>query len=183
MRQRRIQLAAAVAVVAIASVVATAAVAGGGKEIREKLSGDEEVPVVLTGAEGKFTATIFSDRIEYRLRYEDFEGEVNQAHIHIGQVLANGGISVWLCGNATVGPPAISPPPGTQLCPADPATITGTITAANVVGPVNQGIAPREFDELVDAIRDGVTYANVHSTLAPGGEARGQLNGDRDDDD
>lgn len=179
MRQRRIQLAAVVAVVAIASV-ATVAVAGGGKQIREKLTGEEEVPVVLTGAEGKFKATISSDQIDYELRYEDLEGDITQAHIHIGQRLANGGISVWLCGN---NPPITNTPPGTQACPPDPATITGTITAAEVVGPAGQGIAAGEFDELVDAIRDGFTYANVHTSLAPGGEMRGQLNDDRDDDD
>jgi CHRD domain len=172
MRQRRIQLAAAVAVLAIASV-ATVAVAGGGKQIREKLTGEEEVPVVLTGAEGKFKATIGSDRIDYELRYEDLEGSITQAHIHVGQRLANGGIAVWLCGNPSL---TVNPPAGTQTCPASPATITGTITAANVVGPAGQGIAATEFDELVDAIRDGFTYANVHSTLAPGGEMRGQLN-------
>ena len=49
--------------------------------------------------------------------------------------------------------------------------------------PRAQGIAAGEFDELVDAIRDGFTYANVHSSLSPGGEMRGQLNDDRDDDD
>jgi hypothetical protein len=172
MRQRRIQLAAAVAVLAIASV-ATVAVAGGGKQIREKLTGEQEVPVVLTGAEGKFKATISRDRIDYELRYEDLEGSITQAHIHVGQRLANGGIAVWLCGNPS---PTVNPPAGTQTCPASPATITGTITAANVVGPAGQGIAATEFDELVDAIRDGFTYANVHSTLAPGGEMRGQLN-------
>jgi CHRD domain len=180
MRQRRIQLAAAVAVVAIASVVATTAFAGGGKEIREHLTGDEEVPVVLTGAEGKLKAKVSSDKIEYTLRYEDLEGAVTQAHIHIGQELANGGISVWLCGNPN--PPAVNPPAGTQLCPPSPATITGTITAANVVGPAGQGIAAGEFDEFVEAIDDGFTYANVHSSLAPGGEIRAQL-GDRDRDD
>jgi hypothetical protein len=182
MRQKRVQLAAAVAVVAIASVVATTAFAGGGKEIREELTGDEEVPVVLTSGEGKFKAKIRSDRIEYTLRYEDLEGAVTQAHIHIGQELANGGISVWLCGNPTTGPPPITPPMGTQLCPPSPATISGTITAANVVGPAGQGIAAGEFDEFVEAIDDGFTYANVHSSLAPGGEIRAQL-GDRDRDD
>ena len=92
MRQKRIQLAAVVAVVAIASV-ATVAVAGGGKQIREKLTGDQEVPVVLTGAEGKFKAKISSDRVDYELQYEDLEGTITQAHIHIGQRLANGGIA------------------------------------------------------------------------------------------
>ena len=172
MKERRIQIAAAVAVVAVASVVATTALAGGGKKIREDLTGRQEVPVVLTGAEGKFRATIGSDRIEYTLRYEGLEGSVTQAHIHVGQRLANGGISVWLCGNPS---PTVTPPAGTQTCPDSPATISGTITAADVVGPVGQGIAATEFDELVDAIHDGLTYANVHSTLAPGGEMRGQL--------
>jgi len=178
MRQRRIQLAAVVAVVAIASVT-TVAVAGGGKQIREKLTGDEEVPVVLTGAEGKFKATISSDRVDYELRYEDLEGSITQAHIHIGQRLANGGIAVWLCGTASNPGPA-----GTPVCPPSPGTVTDSFTAADVVGTAGtQGIAVGEFDEVVDAIRDGFTYANVHSTLSPGGEMRGQLNDDRDDDD
>jgi hypothetical protein len=178
MRQARIKLAGGVAVLAVVSVVATTAVAGGGGEIREELTGDEEVPVVLTGAEGSFKAKIRSDRIEYRLRYEDLEGNVTQGHIHIGQRLANGGISVWLCDTATNPAPVDTPD-----CTASPATITGTITAANVIGPANQGIAAGEFDELVDAIRDGFTYVNVHSSLAPTGEIRGQLEDDDDDGD
>jgi hypothetical protein len=178
MTPRRIQLAAAVAVVAIASVVATTALAGGGSKVREELTGLQEVPVVLTGAEGKFKARLFSDRIEYELRYEDLEGDVLQSHIHIGQRLANGGISAFLCTNLGNGTP------GTPACPPDPATVTGTITAEDVIGPANQGIAAGEIDELVEAIKDGWTYANVHSDLAPTGEIRGQLNdGDEDDDD
>ena len=38
-----------------------------------------------------------------------------------------------------------------------------------------EGIAKGEFDELVRAMRAGVTYANVHSTTWPGGEIRGQF--------
>jgi CHRD domain len=177
MRQRRIQLAAAVAVVAIASVT-TVAVAGGGMQIRERLTGEEEVPVVLTGAEGTFKATIGSDRVDYELRYEDLEGTITQAHIHIGQRLANGGIAVFLCGTAT------NPgPPGTPTCPPSPGTVKDSFTGDDMVDTaVEQGIAPGEFDEFVDAIRDGFTYANVHSSLAPAGEVRGQLNDDRDND-
>jgi hypothetical protein len=50
-----------------------------------------------------------------------------------------------------------------------------------VVGPTGQGIGPQEFDELLRAIRAGVTYANVHSTTFGGGEIRAQLKDDRDD--
>jgi CHRD domain len=177
MRQRRIQLAVAVAAIAIASVT-TVAVAGG-EQIREKLTGDEEVPVVLTGADGKFKATISSDRVDYELRYEDLEGTITQAHIHIGQRLANGGIAVFLCGTASNPGPA-----GTPVCPASPGTVRDSFTAEDMVNTAaGQGIAAGEFDEFVDAIRDGFTYVNVHSTLAPAGEVRGQIDDGGDDDD
>ena len=53
--------------------------------------------------------------------------------------------------------------------------MTGTIAAADVIGPAAQGIAPGEFRELVRAMRAGATYANVHSTTFPAGEIRGQI--------
>jgi CHRD domain len=180
MRQRRIRLAAGIAVVAIASVVATTAFAGGGNEIREELEGFQEVPSVSTQAEGKFKASVRDDEIRYELRYEGLEGNVTQAHIHFGQRDVNGGITVWLCETDAVQ----SPDPTTQTCPASPANISGTITAANVVSTAaGQGIAAGEFEELLDAIDAGVTYANVHSSKFLGGEVRAQLNDDRDDDD
>lgn len=146
------------------------------KRIREFLTGFEEVPVVSTVAEGEFHARINADatQIDYELSYTGLEGSVTQAHIHLGQRGVNGGISVWLCGNPG---PGVVPPPGTQACPPSPATITGTLTADNVVGPTAQGIAPGEFAELIRAIREGKTYANVHSTKFPGGEIRSQIEG------
>jgi hypothetical protein len=53
--------------------------------------------------------------------------------------------------------------------------VTGTVTAADVVGPTGQGVSPGEFEEILDAMRAGVTYANVHTTKIPGGEIRGQI--------
>jgi CHRD domain-containing protein len=173
MRNKRLHIAGAVAVAAIASVVATTAVAGGDKELRTRLTGFEEVPAVSTDASGKFKAHVraSSQEIRYELSYADLTGAVQQAHIHLGQRAVNGGISVFLCSNLGNGPA------GTQPCPAAPATISGTITPADVIGPVDQGIDPMEFDELVRAIRAGVTYVNVHSETFPGGEVRGQLKG------
>ena len=43
---------------------------------------------------------------------------------------------------------------GQPACPASPATVTGTVTAANVIGPAGQGVAPGEFQEAIDAMRD-----------------------------
>ena len=146
------------------------------KRIREFLTGYEEVPAVSTVAAGEFNARISDDstQIDYELKYSDLEGSVTQAHIHFGQKGVNGGISVWLCGNPG---PGVVPPAGTQACPAPPATITGTLTAANVVGPAAQGVAVGEFAELISAIRAGKTYANVHSSKFPGGEIRSQIEG------
>jgi hypothetical protein len=172
MRSKRLQLAGAVAVMAIASVVTTTALAGGDREVRTRLTGYQEVPAISTDAGGKFRAKLrtSSQEIQYELSYADLTGAVQQAHIHLGQRAVNGAISVFLCSNLDNGPP------GTQACPAAPATITGTIRPADVIGPAVQGIDPMQFDELVRAIRAGVTYANVHSATFPGGEIRGQLN-------
>jgi hypothetical protein len=170
----RFKLAAVVAVVSVA-VAGTLAFAGGGKkQIREKLSGYEETPLALsTSGQGKFKIRIEKTRISYRLKYADLEAPVTQAHIHFGAEGQSGGISVFLCTNLGNGPA------GTQECPAQPATITGTIGPADVLGPVDQGIDPGEFDELVDAIRAGATYANVHTEKYEAGEIRAQIELDR----
>jgi hypothetical protein len=137
------------------------------------MTGDQEVPSVSTVAAAEFHATVAPDdsSVSYELKYSNLEGTVTQAHIHFGARNVNGGISVWLCSNLT-SPPT---PAGVQACPAPPATITGTFSAIDVVGPAAQGIAPGEFAELLEAIRMGLAYANVHSTKFPGGEVRGQL--------
>jgi hypothetical protein len=64
---------------------------------------------------------------------------------------------------------------GTQLCPAAPATIEGVLTVDDAVGPRAQGVTAGQFDELINAVRDGSTYVNVHSSLYQGGEIRAQL--------
>jgi hypothetical protein len=161
------------------------AVAGGAfaheHGIETRLKGYQEVPAVSSTATGRFKASIDekSGSIKYELSYSGLEGDVRQAHIHVGQRGVNGAITVWLCQTSfNVDPTGQSP-----ICPQS-GTVSGLILAANVIGPIppappGQGIAPGEFAELVAAIRAGVAYANVHSTKFPGGEIRGQL---RDDD-
>jgi hypothetical protein len=60
------------------------------------------------------------------------------------------------------------------MCPPGGA-VTGTIAPAQVLSPTGQGIDVGAFEELVKAIRAGATYVNVHSSLHPPGEIRGQL--------
>jgi hypothetical protein len=144
------------------------------QRIRIGLTGFAETPLALsTPGKGRFSATIDRRRqeINFVLSYQDLPSTVTQAHIHFGSESQSGGISVFLCTNLGNGPA------GTQPCPAQPATVRGTIVPASVIGPVGQGIAPGEFDELVRAIEAGSTYANVHTTAFPAGEIRGQLPG------
>lgn len=144
----------------------------GHSSLQVRLSGYEEDPQALsTTGTGGFRARI-SDRaqeISFRLTYAGLEGTITQAHIHLGGKAQSGGVSVFLCTNLGNGPA------GTQLCPAAPATVSGVLRPADVVGPAGQGIAAGEFAELVAAIRNGTTYVNVHSSKYPAGEIRGQL--------
>ena len=179
MRTRRMYAAgAAVAAVVIGATAMNAAGAADGEgdarssPFSERLSGYEEDPLVLsTTGTGEFQAGIDSAarEITYSLSYAGLEGNVLQAHIHLGGRAQSGGISVFLCSNLGNGPA------GTQACPAAPATISGTITPTDVIGPGGQGITAGQFDELVAAMRADSTYVNVHSSLYPGGEIRAQL--------
>ena len=72
----------------------------------------------------------------------------------------------------------------TPLCPQS-GTVTGQITAANVIAAAtaSQQIVAGELAEVIAAIRAGRAYVNVHSTpLTPGGEIRGQVQADDEDD-
>jgi hypothetical protein len=166
-----------VAVIALVSATTIVLAQGGFKKISEFLTGYEETPsAVSTTGSGTFTARISNDesQIAWELSYADLEGAVQQAHIHFGQRGVTGPISVFLCTNLGNGPA------GTQPCPAPPATISGTITAADVTNLANErGISAGELDELIAAIRAGATYVNVHSTRWPGGEIRSQLDGNQ----
>ena len=151
---------------------------GRGGPFRAKLIGYEEVPAVNTVAEGTFTARSNRDgtSVDYTLTFSGLQGTVQQSHIHFAQKSVNGSIIVWLCGTA-----ALPGPAGTPTCPAGGGTVTGTFTSANVLAGsiATQQFAAGDLESLLDAMRAGIAYANVHTTLSPGGEIRGQINDDR----
>ena len=176
------KLAVAAAVVGVAGFTAAAVAGDHRRDFNTDLTGFEEVPAVSTTGNGEVHAAInrAGDQIRYVLRYRDIEGgKVLQSHIHFGQEGVNGGIVVFLCSNLGNGPAGTQPCP--QPDPGETAEVRGTLTAADVsavpasAGAVTQGIAAGEFDELVRAMRAGVTYANVHSETWQGGEIRGQF--------
>jgi hypothetical protein len=181
--------AAALATLTVASFTATADERGNKEDnFAARLSGYNEVHFVAavpalrgaisTTARGNFKAEIDDLRqvIYYELSFEGLESDVTQAHIHFGQRHTVGGIVVWLCKTANVQPADAAVSALTPLCGGPRTnTVTGTITPAQVIDVVGQGIAPGEFDELVRAIRAGATYANVHTVTFGPGEIRGHL--------
>jgi hypothetical protein len=148
----------------------------GKRRFKASLSGYNEYASTLsTPGRGKFSARISRDgsEISWRLEYQDVPGTVTQAHIHFGDHHTTGGVSVFLCTNLGNSTTAVA-------CPneAGKNVVTGTSTAAHVVGPAAQGIAAGEFEELLQAIRAQRTYVNVHTLAFPGGEIRGQVRAD-----
>ena len=180
-----------------AAILATTVVAFSGsyvhaEEFFARLDGFQELGALnnQTGAilsDGTGTLRLDLDRTSqtatFTLTYSNvgttapLTGTVTQAHIHFGKVHSSGGVMVFFCAN-----PPIVPPPGTQTCPLNSGTVTGTFTAASVVAIAGQNVAARDFDALEDALTSNTAYANIHTTALPAGEIRGQIRrGDRDD--
>ena len=158
----------------------------GARKFKEFLNGFKEAAaVVSTTGTGTFRAEISRDgtEINYELTFQDLEGDVRQAHIHIGHPQNTGGIVLWLCDSETNPSPSADTPACTADDPANARAgrVTGTLTAADVQNNPANGIAaatpttPGEFEEVVALIRAGKTYVNVHSVKFPPGEIRSQI--------
>jgi CHRD domain-containing protein len=161
---------------AVLLTMVVAPVTAGAETVKTRLIGYQETPSTInSAASGEFTVKIKKDgtAIDYVLTYRDLSSPVTQSHIHFGRAGFTGGIVLFLCTNLT--PPAGVPTP--QTCPAAPAIITGTLTAADVIAVPGQGIDPGDsgFAEMVQAIRRAAAYVNVHTVLHPSGEIRGRL--------
>ena len=156
-------------VVAVAAfILGGLAIAGPhGRNFRASLDGYHETSLSLsTPGTGSFRARLnhAGDELTYELEYSGLQN-VNVAHVHLGQTATTGGVMFFLCGGG-----------GQAACPSSAGTVTGTVTAANIIGPSGQGVAPGEFQEAIEAMRNGSAYANVHTSAFPSGEIRGQIN-------
>ncbi len=148
-----------------------------GLAISARMVGLNEVPPTNSRAVAEFRGTISSDgtRITYTLKWSGLTTLPLFSHIHFGPTKVNGGIMVFLCGGG--GKPAC-----TQATSGE---ASGTITAADIVGPSAQGIDPApngKFADVIRAIRTGNAYANLHTTKFPSGEVRGPVVVHREDE-
>jgi CHRD domain len=161
-------------IMVVAGVLATATAAKA-DQIRALLTGYEETPAaVSTTGRGEFVATIDpdGDAIHYRETFSGLQAPVTQSHIHVGQLGVTGSVVIFLCQTDTNKDP-------TGLAPQCPqqGTVTGTITAANVIAgsQAPQQLQAGDLAAVITAIRAGAAYANVHTQISTGGEIRGQI--------
>jgi CHRD domain-containing protein len=114
-----------------------------------KLSGKDEVPPVNTQATGTAQFQLSSDgkEINYDLTTTNLNGFM-MAHIHQGKSGENG-------------PPITTP---LQMG-------KGKITSSDLQG----SLAGKQISDLVDLMKNGGAYVNVHTNQNQNGEIRGQI--------
>lgn len=128
------------------------------RNFRAHLSGDGVVPPVDTDAQGQamFRLNAAGDALHFALNVANIE-DVIGAHIHNAPAGENGPIVAFLYGDPFA--EAVSP---------DGRFVTGTITAADVIGLTG-------LDALLREMRAGNSYVQVHTLANPPGEIRGQI--------
>jgi hypothetical protein len=167
--KRRVVLGLSLAAAAVVSTGLVVGVRADRRDVvlRAQLRGLNEVPPTASRASGSLRATLDEDgqTFTFTFTFQDLSGPPTAAHVHFGPSKVNGGVSFFFCGGG-----------GKPACPAATSgTITGTVVAADIVGPTAQGITAGDFADVVRAIVTGNAYANMHSALFPGGEIRGPV--------
>ncbi len=121
------------------------------------LTGDQEVPPKITPAMGSYDATLDGDpnnwTFNYQVSFSDLQGTLQAGHIHLG--------------DRGVAGPVVHP-----LDNLPTGTTNGTIIGDWASSELPGGVAP---DLVYQRFVDGLYYFNLHSTVFPGGEIRGQI--------
>jgi hypothetical protein len=168
----RTRLLTSLALSALLALPGAATAAPRGPNFGTPLSGSEEAPPRETPARGQASFQLSADgsTMDYRLIVSNIENVV-ASHIHLGETGQNGDVVAFLFGPADPG--------GGRT---DGVLAEGTITGDDLVGP----LAGHDLDDLIQAMRSGNTYVNVHTNDGvaptntgpgdfPGGEIRGQI--------
>lgn len=162
---------------ALGLVAVGVAVAGANRNWSNHATGDQESPPRDTRAQGQAIFHLSEDgtSLDYKLIASNIEN-VFMAHIHREAPGVNGPIVVWLYPSTAVAPGPLG------AGRTDGVLVDGTITAANLVGP----LTGQPLSALVDELRNGNAYVNFHTNDGvgatntgpgdfPGGEIRGNF--------
>lgn len=173
-------------VAGLASLAAVGlAIAGLNQNYSVHLTGDFEVPVRDTDAQGQAMFQLSKDGTElgYKLNVANIEN-VFMAHIHCGTPPTAGPIVVWLYPSTV---PNVTAPLGGGRIQGRIAE--GTITSSDIQPAASSTACPgglADFDDLIEKLNSGGAYVNVHTNDGvaptntgpgdfPGGEIRGNF--------
>ena len=135
-----------------------------------RLTGDQQVQPVNTTAFGFAEVQLSEDN--NTLSFEVVVcniANVIASHIHVGAAGTNGPVVLPFFGSST-------PFNSTRGCDT---LAEGTRTSANLIARPEIGI--NTWTDFINALIAGNTYVNVHTTAHTGGEIRGQLVPQQDD--
>jgi len=128
-----------------------------------KLAGSNEVPPVTTAASGTATFQLLpaaghEQVLSFQLSLKNING-VTGAHIHNGKQGENGPVVADLFN------------PSGPTGAINGKLAAGTLTSSKLTGSLHN----KELSALVNMIRSGEAYVNVHTTQNQNGEIRGQI--------
>jgi hypothetical protein len=129
------------------------------------LTGNQQTDSVETDATGGAVFSLLEggDELEFSLLINAIE-DVDQAHIHLGEVGEDGPVVVWLY-----------PEPGANEPELLEGRVDGVLATETIADDDVGDEADGSVATLVEEIRDGNAYVNVHTRAYPDGEIRGQL--------
>lgn len=128
------------------------------QQFKAKLKGENEVPPVGSGAEGKVKLKVKESNIKFKLNITGIT-DATAAHIHQGKSGENGEPVVDLLAS------------GNKMTTQNGVLINGSIIDSSLIGPMKG----KTISDLVSSMNDGNNYVNVHTQANPNGEIRGQL--------
>jgi hypothetical protein len=120
---------------------------------RAQLSPANEIPGHSTGATGAAGISFENGVVTYSIEVHGIS-DITFSHIHSGGADVNGPVRVFLFRGPKAGP-------------SEGVLVEGSFTAADVTGVT--------FEELINQMKTGQAYVNVHTNQFPGGEMRGQV--------
>ncbi len=140
-----------------------AAAAGSFKAL---MTGYQEISPVYTKGTGEITVAsdIDTSKLTITLNYANITAAPIAVRLFWGSAAVTGAPVLNICGSPT-----------SNVCPASGASATFTFAPGLIQGVPGTGFPAGNLSALVDAMQNGVIYANVFTQQFPNGELRGQL--------
>ena len=135
-----------------------------GKEFfQADLRGANEVPARDTAATGVCGFVVTGNRVDFSITTTGLSSGVVGAHIHLAPAGANGPVRVPFINPNLAGTNTVTP----FAAPNEGILIENSFGSSDVTGGLT-------LDDVLNAMRNGGAYCNVHTTNFPGG-IRGQI--------